>query len=230
MWGRLSPHPAFDEVQQPRSRRVRPTRVAPVSLFLRQSADWLVRRPANPTAALSSAARDVLGALSNRGASFFLELVESTGRLPSEVEDGLWELVAAGLVTADGFDNLRALIDPKRRLALGRRNRSRPRNAAGRWALLPAKAQALDVEAFARQLLDRWGVVFRDVAKREAAAPPWRDLLVMLRKLEAQGEIRGGRFISSAVGEQFALPDAISLLRAVRRTNVDGENAARLSA
>jgi ATP-dependent Lhr-like helicase len=138
--------------------------------------------------------------------------------------------VAAGLVTADGFDNLRALIDPKRRLALGRRNRSRPRNAAGRWALLPAKAQALDVEAFARQLLDRWGVVFRDVAKREAAAPPWRDLLVMLRKLEAQGEIRGGRFISSAVGEQFALPDAISLLRAVRRTNVDGENAARLSA
>jgi len=126
--------------------------------------------------------------------------------------------VAAGLVTADGFDNLRALINPKRRLALGRKNMSRPRNAVGRWALLPQKAHVIDVEAFARQLLLRWGIVSRDIARRESVAPPWRDLLVTLRRLEAQGEIRGGRFVSSHIGEQFAPAEAIELLRAVRRS------------
>lgn len=217
MWGRLSPHPAFEETEQPRTRRVRPTRIAPISLFLRPDSDWLVVRSRAATPALSPVARDVYGALEKSGASFFLELAQATGRLPSEVEDGLWELVAAGLVTADGFDNLRALIDPKRRLALGRRNMSRPRNAAGRWALLASESHATDVEAFAQQLLLRWGIVFRDVVKRETAAPPWRDLLIVLRRLEAQGEIRGGRFISSYVGEQFALADSIDLLRQVRR-------------
>ncbi|HEV2037655.1 MAG TPA: hypothetical protein VGQ96_03525, partial [Candidatus Eremiobacteraceae bacterium] len=217
MWGRLSPHPAFEETDQPRTRRVRPTRVAPVSLFLRENADWLLRKRHDSTNALSPAARDVLTALETSGASFFVQLVQSTGRLASEVEDGLWELVAAGLVTADGFDNLRALIDPKRRLALGRRNMSRPRNALGRWALLASTTHATNVEAFAQQLLLRWGIVFRDVTKRETAAPPWRDLLVVFRRLEAQGEIRGGRFVSSYVGEQFALADAIDLLRLVRR-------------
>ena len=137
MWGRLSPHPAFEDGEQPRSRRVRPTRVAPVSLFLRANAGWLIRASGDSRDALSPAGRDVLVSLETAGASFFIEIVQSTGRLASEVEDGLWELVAAGLVTADGFDNLRALIDPKRRLALGRRNMARPRNAPGRWALLP---------------------------------------------------------------------------------------------
>jgi len=218
MWGRLSPHPAFEESEEPRTRRVRPTRVAPASLFLRENADWLLRKRHDSNAALSSSARDVLNSLESNGASFFLELVQVSGRLPSEVEDGLWELVAAGLVTADGFDNLRALINPKRRLALGRKNMSRPRNAAGRWALLPQKAHAFEVEAFARQLLLRWGVISRDIARRENVAPPWRDLLVTLRRLEAQGEIRGGRFVSSHVGEQFASADAIELLRSVRRS------------
>jgi ATP-dependent Lhr-like helicase len=216
MWARLSPHPAFAE-PEPHGRRVRPTRVAPVALFLRENAGWLVQKKIEPNGALSPPARDVLSALESNGASFFVELVSASGRLPSEVEDGLWELVAAGLVTADGFDNLRSLIDPKRRLALGRRNRARPRNAPGRWALLARREHSADAEAFARQLLVRWGVVARDIARRETAMPAWRDVLVALRRLEAHGEIRGGFFISSHIGEQFASTEAIELLRAVRR-------------
>ncbi|HEY6357194.1 MAG TPA: hypothetical protein VIX35_03055, partial [Vicinamibacterales bacterium] len=231
MWGRLTPHPAFEPSEQPRGRRVRPTRVAPISLFLRQDADWLITRQykgsgrtqATERGALSAPARDVLEAIEQHGASFFVDLVRATNRLASEVEDGLWELVAAGLVTADGFDNLRALIDPKRRLALGRHNLSRPRHAIGRWALLkaadvPRSANAHDAEneAFAHQLLARWGVVFRDVVRRESFAPPWRDLLITLRRLEMQGVVRGGRFIASSIGEQFCRPDALEALRAMR--------------
>src|SRR5579872_3730697 len=217
MWGRLSPHPAFEKSDDARGRRVRPTRVAPVSLFLRQDAEWLIPTKTHAAEALSPSARDVLAAIEKNGASFFVDLARLTGRLASEVEDGLWELVAAGLVTADGFDNLRALINPKRRLALGRHNRARPRNALGRWALLRTGSHTRDAEAVARQLLKRWGIVFRDVVvDNEGIAPPWRDLLVVLRRLESQGEIRGGRFVSSFVGEQFASPDAIALLRATR--------------
>ncbi|MDQ6779866.1 MAG: DEAD/DEAH box helicase [Candidatus Eremiobacteraeota bacterium] len=217
MWGRLSPHPAFEKQDEGRARRVRPTRVAPVSLFLREDAAWLIPKPNHETAALSGLAREVLAAIEKNGASFFIDLVRISERLASEVEDGLWELVAAGLVTADGFDNLRALIDPKRRLALGRRNMARPRNALGRWALLRNDAHSRDTDKFARQLLLRWGIVFRDVAYEENNAPPWRDLLVALRRLEAQGEVCGGRFVSSYIGEQFCQADALELLRASRR-------------
>ena len=141
----------------------------------------------------------------------------------------MWELVAAGVVTADGFDNLRALIDPKRRRGEGRHRTARPRHAAGRWALLHSaltaphdpdadgEARPSGVEAFARQLLARWGVVFRDVIARETLAPPWRDLLATLRRMEARGEIRGGRFVDGFLGEQFALPEALDSLRMVRR-------------
>ena len=244
VWGRLSPHPAFDaaardtEPEPAKRRRVRPTRVAPVAIFLREDSGWLVhsvRAQPEPAAAdqpLSHPARELLTSLDRRGASFLPELVKLTGRLPSEVEDGLWELVAAGLVTADGFDNLRALVDPKRRRGEGRWRNSRPRHAAGRWALLrpaladeaaPADESAAAlvrgerVEAFARQLLRRWGVVFRDLLARETLAPPWRELLVSLRRLEARGQIRGGRFVAGHVGEQFARPEAVDLLRAIRR-------------
>ncbi|MYD69433.1 MAG: DEAD/DEAH box helicase [Acidobacteria bacterium] len=240
MWGRLSPHPAFDarngdeqgEPANRRARRVRPTRVAPVALFLREDLEWLLPpggHPAGPEMpALSHPARAVLDALQRRGASFLRELVQETGRLTSEVEDGLWELVAAGLVTADGFDNLRALTNPKRRRGEGRFRAARPRHAAGRWALLapgsrdlqagagePAERERAD--AFARQLLLRWGVVFRDLVRRETLMPPWRDLLASLRRMEARGEVRGGRFVAGFVGEQFARPDAVELLRIVRR-------------
>ena len=256
MWGRLSPHPAFespatltpaptaerDSQSRPpgvRPKRVRPTRVAPVTVFLREDADWLLecagRRDAVPDPlALSHPAREVLDALTTRGASFLPEVVRETGRLPSEVEDGLWELVAAGLVTADGFDNLRALVDPKRRRGEGRGRAARPRHSAGRWALLdetdpstlsgeaagdPAEQARHDevVARFASQMLDRWGVVFRDLLARETLAPGWRELLGALRRMEARGEIRGGRFVAGFVGEQFARPEAVELLRVVRR-------------
>ena len=227
MWGRLSPHPAFDSDGNGRTHRVRPTRVAPLTLFLREDAAWLLAGPQPASdASLSHPAREVLAELQQRGASFFPELARATGRLASEVEDALWELVAAGLVTADGFENLRALVDPKRRRGEGRGRLARPRHAAGRWALLRRAAGPpgeISPASFARQLLQRWGVVFRDLAARETLAPPWRDLLVELRRLEARGEIRGGRFAGAFLGEQFALPEALDLLRAVRRAGQSGD-------
>ena len=244
MWGRLSPHPALasepDDASPHPPRRIRPTRVAPVSVFQRADAAWLLERArsiegevAPDETALSHPARELLDALRHRGASFLPDLVRATGRLTSEVEDGLWELLTAGIVTADGFDNLRALVDPKRRRGEGRGRRGRPRHAAGRWALLRATIEveppALSGEggpgaddqarvlAFARQLLMRWGVVFRDIVAREVLAPPWRALLPVLRRMEARGEIRGGRFVDGFVGEQFASAEALELLRIVRK-------------
>ena len=129
-------------------------------------------------------------ALERNGASFFADLARQTGRLPSEVEDGLWELLAGGFVTADGFDNLRALIDPKRRRGEGRGGKKRPRHAAGRWALLHHNGVEVSPgernERFARQLLLRWGVLLRDLLVRETLAPPWRELLPVLRRTEAR--------------------------------------------
>ncbi len=242
-WGRLSPHPAFDrdgaESDEGAHRRSpRPTRVAPLAMFLREDAAWLLAVPQGPKGAppresLSHPAREVLAALETRGASFFIDLTRATGRLASEVEDALWELVVAGLATADGFENLRALLDPKRRAGQGKGRLARPRHAPGRWSLLrhteglPERHNESQPEdhaaAFARQLLARWGVLFRDAVRREPLAPPWRDLLVELRRMESRGEIRGGRFLDAYVGEQFALPEALDLLRSIRRT---GETAA----
>ena len=222
MWARVSPHPAIVQ-----SRRVRPTRIAPVTLFLREDADWLMSEtgPAE-TSGLSHPARDVLAALERNGASFFVDLARQTGRLASEVEDGLWELLAGGFVTADGFDNLRALIDPKRRRGEGRGSGRRPRHAAGRWAVLRRDGANVTGqqrnERFAKQLLLRWGVLLRDLLVRETLAPAWRDLLPVLRRMEARGEIRGGRFVAGFTGEQFARPEALELLRAIRRKSDAG--------
>ncbi|MEO8049580.1 MAG: DEAD/DEAH box helicase [Acidobacteriota bacterium] len=226
MWGRLSPHPALESLG---SRRVRPTRVAPLGIFLREDAARLLPAAGAAHQSWSHAAKDVLAALEQRGASFFHDLVRATGRLASEVEDGLWELVAGGRVTADGFENLRALIDPKRRRGEGRGRMARPRHANGRWAVIETRAggeagaAGIDVEFFARLLLDRWGVLFRDVLARETLAPPWRSLLVVLRQWEARGEVRGGRFVSGFSGEQFARPEAVELLRELRRKATQGE-------
>ncbi|MBC5823699.1 MAG: DEAD/DEAH box helicase [Candidatus Eremiobacteraeota bacterium] len=219
MWGRLSPHPAFVDGAQPLSRRVRPTRAAPIAIFMREHADVLAGMAPDASPALSASARAILEELRARGALFFPDILRVCGRLPSEAEDALWELVAAGLVTADGFDNLRSLVSAKRRLGVGWRNRrARPRNAPGRWALLRhAQTVSPDAEFFARRLLARWGVVFRDLLTRETLIPPWRELLTALRRLEDRGEIRGGRFVSGFVGEQFCLPEALDLLRALRR-------------
>ncbi len=222
MWGRLAPHPALSADEAENTRRIRPTKLAPISLFTRDDAEDLIVRSDPGTTGLSHAAREILAEIEQRGAPFFGDIVRGTKRLPAEVEEALWQLVAAGLVTADGFDALRSLIDAKRRL--GEKGlRARPRSSSGRWTLLTSATESIDREKFARRLLARWGVVFRDVIARESLAPPWRELLQVLRRMESRGEIRGGRFVSGFVGEQFALPEAIEALRASRRSGDGGD-------
>ena len=232
-WGRLSPHPATLDYASgrgsegepaPRQRRVIPTSVAPITFFVREDADWMT--PRHPGAevsennGLSHGAQKVLDFLRQRGASFFADIVRGTEKLKAEIETALWELVAAGLVTADGFDNLRSLIDPKRRAGQGSGRAMRPRHNAGRWALLHAEEvveRPRAVEAACWMLLRRYGIVVRDVLAREANLPPWRELLGGFRRLEDRGEIRGGRFVDGFLGEQFALSVAVDSVRALRR-------------
>jgi ATP-dependent Lhr-like helicase len=230
-WGRLSPRPRLVEpVDAARAHRIQPTSVAPISLFPREQGEWLleVLRPtaegtrADPFGNLGAGAQLVRRILVERGACFFTDLMRATGLLASEIEQGLWELIAAGVVTADGFDNLRALIDPRRRLAEGRERSRRPRHAAGRWSLLrqadSGQLSTVSVDdRVARQLLHRYGVVFRDVLARESLGQSWRDLLVHYRRMEMRGDVRSGRFVSGFVGEQFALPEAIESLRVLRK-------------
>jgi ATP-dependent helicase Lhr and Lhr-like helicase len=248
-WGRLSPHPRLtDSCDRDSIRRIMPTSVAPISVFPREDSRWLldvfeddIWRGPNPFAVLSHVAQTLHRTLQQRGASFFADLVQASGHLPAEVEEGLWELAAAGLVTADGFDNLRALMDPRRRRAEGRERMRRPRHAAGRWSLLrsvthartPAGDQPTNgyaSECVARQLLRRYGVVFRDLLSREVLVHSWRDLLVVYRRLELAGEVRGGRFVSGFVGEQFALPEAVETLRAMRKAGGGAGAEVKLSA
>ncbi len=233
-WGRLSPHPAMLEESAGSGRRVVPTSVAPITFFVREDADWMslpaVRstreNAAKENSGLSAGAREVFTFLRSRGASFFADVVRGTGKLKAEIETALWELVAAGLVTADGFDNLRALLDPKRRAGQGTGKSIRPRHSAGRWSLLyPPEAGdgSHSIEAVCRVLLARYGVVFRELLARESMIPRWRELLIAFRRLEDRGEIRGGRFINSFIGEQFALPIAVESLRAMKNLPLSGE-------
>jgi ATP-dependent Lhr-like helicase len=227
-WGRLSPHPATVEPVVTEGRRVIPTSVAPVTFFVREDSEWMIphRDPSENVQGLSRIAGDVLSFLRQRGASFFADIVRGSGKLKSEVETALWELVAAGMITADGFDNLRSLIDPKRRSGHGSGKTARPRHSAGRWSLLYADAspdRANAVEATCWMLLRRYGVVFREMLTRETILPRWRELLIALRRLEDRGEIRGGRFVAGFLGEQFALPVALESLRAFRNIQPDGE-------
>ncbi len=180
---------------------------------------------------LSHAARAVLEVLDQRGASFFGDLVNGSGILRTEVEKGLGELVAWGLVTSDSFAGLRALLVPSdRRRPVGgyrRRGRAAPFGVetAGRWSRVAGRALPGDgvlADALARQLLRRWGVLFRRLVERESVRAPWRDVLRALRRMEARGEIRGGRFVNGFSGEQYALPEAIGLLRAARRDGARG--------
>ena len=136
---------------------------------------------------LSHGACQVMEFLRHRGASFFADIVRGTSKLKAEIETGLWELVAAGLVTADGFDNLRSLIDPKRRAGQGSGRSARPRHSSGRWSLLftdQAVERFKAVEATCWILLKRYGVVFRDVVARETNLPKWRELQIAFRRLE----------------------------------------------
>ena len=252
-WGRLSPHPATLESGgnsdgSGRQRRVIPTSVAPITFFVREEADWMglgknphlwqsrpeVGHPnadaahpnSEPSHGLSHGAQLALEFLRQRGASFFADIVRGTGKLKAEIETALWELVAAGLVTADGFDSLRSLIDPKRRAGQGSGRSLRPRHSAGRWALLHAD-RALErtraIEAACWMLLRRYGIVIRDLLARESNLPSWRELLMAFRRLEDRGEIRGGRFVDGFLGEQFALPVAVESVRAMRSLPLSGE-------
>jgi ATP-dependent Lhr-like helicase len=185
---------------------------------------------------LSSAALKVLNVLRQWGASFFEELLQQTGLLKSQLENALGELVAWGLVNSDQFQGLRALITPAKK-----QNRSRhrpilqtPLSGGGRWSLIRPSVQTDDsrqkVEHIARTLLTRYGVVFRKLLERESGLPSWRDLLYVYRRLEARGELRGGRFVQGFAGEQFALPEAVSLIRKTRKQSNSDEMVAISSA
>ncbi len=209
-----------------------PVRSTPIALLGRRNLrTWTALAGPVDAGAPSSSARRVLEHLSAQGASFFEEIVEGTALLPSQAEDGLAELVGLGLVNSDSFGGLRALLVPseRRRSSAGPRRRRRAlfgMDCAGRWALVrrehgtgPTLRPDTDTtELVARELLRRWGVVFWRLIAREAQwLPPWRELLFCYRRLEARGEIRGGRFVAGLSGEQFAVPEAVGLLREVRR-------------
>ena len=229
-WARLSPAPAGSRG---------PVRTTPIALIARRHRALWTRLAGAPEAAQPSPkAERLLEALRAQGASFFDELVEATGLFRPQLEEALGELVALGLVSSDSFGGLRALLVPedRRRPFAGAPRRRRAMafgmEGAGRWALArrgaadaadpEAKAEA--VEHVARTLLGRYGVVFWRLLSREAEwLPPWRDLLRVYRRLEARGEIRGGRFVAGFSGEQYALPEAIGLLRETRRRPADGE-------
>jgi ATP-dependent Lhr-like helicase len=198
--------------------------------MLRQDLPWLLQAhrgataPAEPTA---GSGREVLDALRGHGALFHADLQAVTNRLPTDVEEGLWDGVARGLITADGWGAVRSLLHDRTRVARRQRSPSRPgsrrrrgtwhRAVDGRWTLLPT-ARPIDeaeelAEAVAWQLLSRWGVVFRDVYLKERLAVPWREILWALRRLEARGLIRGGHFVTGVTGEQFADETTVPLLR-----------------
>ena len=222
------------------------SRSTPLSLVLREDLGWLLQAyrseaseaedPAGPLA------ESIAGLMASRGALFHGELVAALGERPVDVESALWELVAHGRVGADGFQALRALL---RARTGGARARSQQRarrglrrgladgatgGAEGRWSLVPERRRVEDpdglAEAIAEQLLARWGVVFRDVVVRESLALPWREIVWALRRLEARGVIRGGRFVSGFTGEQFALPEALETLSRIRREACEGERIA----
>ncbi|ATB35886.1 ATP-dependent DNA helicase [Cystobacter fuscus] len=219
------------EPEPARSRAAAPNRNASLSFVRREDLDWMLSA-ARPNAVLadggvlvppdlSGPARDVVAVLEQRGACFFTDLCSRSRRLPSEVEDALWELVARGLVTADAVQNLRVLQSPAQR----KRQKQLQRGGPGRWSLLvPSEPKGEDEvrESLARLFLQRYGIVWRDLVMREALAPSWRELLYVYRRMEARGEIRGGRFVAGFVGEQFALPDAVDVARAVRRQAPSG--------
>jgi ATP-dependent Lhr-like helicase len=235
-WTRLRPRNGRTNGAQSRPA---PVRTTPITLLARRHAlQWTWLEDDASAVEPSFRAKAVADYIRENGASFFDELMQGTGQLRTQVEEALAELVALGLVNSDSFGGLRALLVPsaeRKPIAIGRRRRRTAKfgmENAGRWALAtrsrPAQpgllSEAHAVEHIARVLLHRYGVVFWRLLEREANwLPPWRDLLRVYRKLEGRGEIRGGRFVAGFSGEQFALPEAITQLREVRRRPNSGE-------
>jgi len=231
VWARLTPlsRPAAAESGE-RTRGSGPVRNTPIALLRRKNfALWSSVFPQpTPTATseFSSTTQMVYEYLMTRGASFFTDIVENTKLLRAQVEEALAELVANGIVVSDSFAGLRALLTPgsRKTQAAARRKHRQPvyeMASAGRWSILhrttDAQNDAALTEEVAWALLKRYGVVFKRLLEREGMALPWRVLLRFYHRLEARGDIRGGRFVGGISGEQFALPEAIGMLRAIRR-------------
>ncbi len=238
-WGRLS------APQNPNTRATAPLRTSPIALYQRENLrHWLVLPHPNSSMELSGAGRTLFETLADGGALFFTELLRRSGLLPSQVEEALSQLAALGVVTSDSFDGLRALLVPSsKRPTFGRNISKRRRKTnlasiefAGRWSLLRtnaatpplgngAESSARDaaIEKFARVLLQRYGVVFRRLLERESFPVTWYELGRIYRRWEARGEIRGGYFVGGISGEQFGLPEAIGLLRSVRKASRSNE-------
>src|SRR5581483_2407823 len=248
-WLRLSP----PKLSTDKSSSSSPVRSTPIVLLNRKNAPTWKRvfpAPSDANGSLSTNTQTVYEFLKEHGVSFFADIVSGTNLLPSMVEEALGELVFRGLITADSFTGLRALLTPlsksTNRQVEQRRRRRKPvysMDDAGRWVRLSTQASGLQerepqnqhaggvrtdvdretIEAVAQKLLQRYGVVFRKLLDRESIVVPWRDLLRTLRRMEARGEIRGGRFVGGFSGEQFATAEAVQLLRSIRRTQPEGQ-------
>ena len=241
VWGRLRVRDGDDPEGGMRGTGY-PSRITPVTVAMRVDLPWLlqaVRGDAAPAEPTAGATRDVLAALRGHGALFTGEISGLARLLPAQVDTALWDGVARGLVTADGFAAARTLLLGSRQLRSHPRRRGLRRGVTGlgsgdgRWVLIHPSATVADrealAEALAEQLLVRWGVVFRDLLARETFSVPWRDVLWALRRMEARGTARGGRFVTGFSGEQYALAEAVDLLRSVRRIERSG-GVVRLSA
>jgi ATP-dependent Lhr-like helicase len=239
-WLRLSPPRLSPEKVSTSS----PVRSTPMVLLNRKNLrTWTAAFPPHENGAqLGTNTQTVYEYLKDHGASFFVDIVSGTDLLASMVEEALGELVFRGMVTADSFTGLRALLTPlsktTRRAVEKRRRRNKAvysMDEAGRWVRLGTQGAGVQraggmrtdadretLEAIALKLLQRYGVVFRKILDRESISVPWRDLLRVLRRLEARGEIRGGRFLGGFSGEQFATAEAVQMLRSIRRAPLYG--------
>jgi ATP-dependent Lhr-like helicase len=233
-WLRLTPR-ARDDANTPAGP---PSKATPITVVYRNDLAWLLEAarsgsgdPAEPAV---GATAEVVEVLRERGACFAAELGDATNRLPEDIERALWDGVSRGLLTSDGFGAIRSRVSSggrngteARRLSRLRRGSRAPGAAAGRWSLVPATGTDIDhdelAEAVAELLLNRWGVVFRDLALHDSVRFPWRDIQWALRRLEDRGLVRGGRFVTGSSGEQYALPQAIEQLTQMRKTERTGE-------
>ena len=233
-WLRLSPRVMDD----PERRGGGPSKATPVAIVHRHDLAWLLpafRGEATAPTPTAGPVAEIVEALDQHGPRFLTELAADTGRLVSDIESALWDGVARGLLTADGFEAIRSLTSGSRRrpdrtpvrpLSKLRRSGMRAAHGAGRWSLVPPATEIEDrdelVEALADQLLQRWGVLFYDLVANENLAVPWRDLQWALRRLEDRGLVKGGRFVKGFSGEQFALPEAVEGLNQIRKAQPSG--------